>query len=86
MQPLSVHQRFSNDDFVILLLYVSNMLSVGHDTSKIAKLKKELSKSFAMKNLGPVKQILGMRVIHDIKSEVVLSQDGYIGKVHEKFI
>jgi hypothetical protein len=34
-------------------------LIVGHDTKKIDKLKRELSKSFALKNLGPANQVLG---------------------------
>ena len=36
---------------------------VGQDTNKIEKLKKELNKSFAMKDLGPAKQILGMKIV-----------------------
>ncbi|PKI36655.1 hypothetical protein CRG98_042960 [Punica granatum] len=36
-------KQFSDGDFIILLLYVDDMLLVGHDMSKIAELKKELS-------------------------------------------
>ncbi|KAL6329151.1 hypothetical protein AAG906_011604 [Vitis piasezkii] len=50
--------KFSNDDFVILLLYVDDILIVGRNVSRIDSLKKQLSKSFAMKDLGPVKRIL----------------------------
>ena len=28
-------RKFSNDDFIILLLYVDDMLIIGHDSSKI---------------------------------------------------
>ncbi|KAL6347018.1 hypothetical protein AAG906_012269 [Vitis piasezkii] len=52
-------KKFSDGEFIILLLYVDDMLIVGHDTGKIDKLKKELSKSFEMKDLGPASQILG---------------------------
>ena len=41
-------QKFSDDDFVILLLYVDDMLIVGKNASKINRLKKQLSRSFAM--------------------------------------
>ncbi|RVX00702.1 Retrovirus-related Pol polyprotein from transposon TNT 1-94 [Vitis vinifera] len=47
-------QKFSDDDFVILLLYVDDILIVGRNVSRIDNLKKQLSKSFAMKDLGPV--------------------------------
>ena len=39
-------QKFSDNDFIILLLYVDDMLIVGKNTSKIDELKKELCKSF----------------------------------------
>ena len=58
-------KKFPNGDFFILLLYVDDMLIVGQDTNKIEKLKKELNKSFAMKDLGPAKQILGMKITKD---------------------
>ena len=53
-------KKFDGGDFLILLLYVDNMLIVGQDPKKIRILKKVLSKSFAMKDMGPAKQILGM--------------------------
>jgi hypothetical protein len=62
-------KKFSDDDFVIFLLYVNNMLIVGHDAAKIEKLKRELRKSFAMKDLGLAKQILGMKIIRDRKKK-----------------
>jgi ATP-binding cassette subfamily B (MDR/TAP) protein 1 len=58
-------KRCAEGDFIILLLYVDDMLIVGNDTKRIALLEKELSKSFAMKDLGPAKKILGMKISHD---------------------
>ena len=79
-------RKYSDDDFIILLLYVDDMLIIGHDPSKIDKLKRELSKSFAMKDLGPVKHILGMKISRDRKNEKLwLSQESYIEKVLERF-
>ncbi|RVX05220.1 Retrovirus-related Pol polyprotein from transposon TNT 1-94 [Vitis vinifera] len=53
-------QKFSDDDFVILLLYVDDILIVGKNVSRIDKLKKQLSKSFSMKDLGPVLERFNM--------------------------
>ena len=50
---------------MILLLYVDDMLIVGQDLKKIACLEKALSRSFAMKDRGPTKQILGMHIVWD---------------------
>nr|GEX13050.1 splicing factor U2af small subunit B-like [Tanacetum cinerariifolium] len=57
--------RFGDDDFIILLLYVDDMLIVGKNIGRIAQLKRDLSKSFAMKDLGPAKQILVTRIFRD---------------------
>ena len=79
-------KRFDDDDFIILLLYVDDMLIVGHYRKKIDKLKREMSKSFAMKNLAPVRYILGMRIVHDRKQRKLwLSQEKYIKKVLDRF-
>ena len=79
-------RKFSNDDFIILLLYVDDMLIISHDSSKIDRLKREFSKSFAMQDLGSAKQILGMKISRDRKNRKLwLSQESYIEKVLERF-
>ena len=52
-------KKYASDDFIILLLYIDDMLTIGHDLKKIVALKKALSKSFVMKDLGSAKQSLG---------------------------
>jgi hypothetical protein len=75
-------KRFLADDFIILLLYVDDILIIGKNVSRIIKVKKELRKSFAMNDLGPAKQILGMRIERDRSSnKLYLSQERYIEKV-----
>ena len=79
-------KKFFDDDFIILILYVDDMLIIGHDSSKIDKSKRDLNKSFAMKDLGSTKQKLGMKISHDRKNRKLwLSQESYIEKVLERF-
>ena len=48
---------------------------------------RKLAKSFAMKDLGATKQILGMRIPRDMKNcKLTLSQGEYIENVLERFI
>ena len=62
------------------------LMIVGQDSFKINKLKIELSKSFAMKDLEPVKQILDMKIVQDRNNgHIWLPQEGYIEKVLERF-
>ena len=79
-------KKFYDDDFITLLLHVNDMLIIGHDSSKIDRLKIELTKSFAMKDLGSAKHILGMKIYHDKKNmKLWLFQESYIEKVLERF-
>ena len=78
--------KMLDDCYIILLLYVDDMLIAGSNMVEIKKLKKKLSIEFAMKDLGASKQILEMRTMRDrIVGTVELSQEGYIQKVLNRF-
>ena len=79
-------RKFPNGKFVILLLYVDDMLIVGQDAGVIGNLKKDLFKSFDMKDLGPARQILGTQILRNRKAKKLwLSQEKYIEQVLERF-
>ncbi|CAL5429326.1 unnamed protein product [Camellia sinensis] len=68
--------RFSSGNFIILLLYVDDMLIIGHDITLINKWKNDLSQYFDMKNFGPAQQILGKKIFRDRKAKKIwLSQE-----------
>ena len=48
-------KKFEGGDFLILLLYVEDMLIIGRDQAKIRMLKKALNRTFAMKDLDPAR-------------------------------
>ena len=65
---------------------MDDLLIVRHDRINIGKLKESLSKSFAMKDLGPAKQILGMSIRRDWQARRLWgSQEKYIEKVLQRF-
>ncbi|RDX62866.1 hypothetical protein CR513_58763, partial [Mucuna pruriens] len=62
------------------------MLIVGKSISRIDRLKKQLSESFAMKDMGAAKQILGIRIIRDRQAKKLwLSQEHYVKRVLQRF-
>ena len=65
---MCVHSTVHWSKFIILLLYVDDMLIVGQNVSMIRKLKADLSKAFDIKDLSPAKQILGMEITRDRKA------------------
>ena len=86
VDPCVYVRRFPDDIFIILLLYVDDMLIMGQDADMIQKLKMELSKTFYMKDLGSTKRILGMEILRDRKTgKLWLSQERYIERMLERF-
>ena len=56
-------KKLNGGDFLILMLYVDDMLIVEQDRIKITILKKALSRSFSMKDMGPMREIMGMHIV-----------------------
>lgn len=70
------------DCYIILLLYVDNMLIVGLDMEKIKELKEQLLKEFELKDFVLAKKILGIKINRDRSVGILkLSQVEYIEKV-----
>ena len=62
------------------------MLASGSNMQEINVVKRKLDNSFAMKDLGAVKQILGMRITGDRENhKLTLYQSEYIENVLERF-
>ncbi|KAG9455261.1 hypothetical protein H6P81_008165 [Aristolochia fimbriata] len=79
-------QRFNDGDYIILTLYIDDMLIAGTNMKKIDDLKKWLANQFSMKDLGEAKQLLGMQITRDKKKKKLsLSQEGYVKKDLERF-
>ena len=72
--------------YIILLLYVDDMLIAGLDMDDIRRLKQQFLKEFDMKELGPAKKILGIQITRDKQRGFLqLSQADYINRVLQRF-
>jgi Reverse transcriptase (RNA-dependent DNA polymerase) len=58
-------KKNSNGDFIILLLYVDDILVFESDLKKIKTLKERLGSEFAIKDLGATSQIFRMGITRD---------------------
>ena len=53
---------FDDDSYIILCLYVDDILLVGSNMDHMKGLKHQLAHAFSMKNLGEEKQILSINI------------------------
>ncbi|GKA61120.1 retrovirus-related pol polyprotein from transposon TNT 1-94 [Tanacetum coccineum] len=84
--PCAYFKRFGNNDFIILLLYVDDMLVAGPNKDRINKLKAQLAREFEMKDLGPANKILGMQIHQDkVSRKIWLLQKSYVKKILQRF-
>lgn len=58
--------------FILVLLYVDDVLIASSDKQEIKKLKSALSRRFEMKNLEETKKILDMELLRDRSRNTLL--------------
>ncbi|KAJ0591220.1 putative RNA-directed DNA polymerase [Helianthus annuus] len=86
-QSLCDHSLFilnKKDVVVILLVYVDDIVITGNSSNEIASIKKSLSESFLIKDLGLLKYFLGIEVLYSEKT-VCLSQRKYCLELLNEF-
>ncbi|KAH9752530.1 hypothetical protein KPL71_014732 [Citrus sinensis] len=79
-----VYVKATENDYVILCLYVDDMLIVGSDDDMIKSTKNMLKSKFGMKEMGLTDVILGIK-ISKASNGLILSQTHYVDKILEKF-
>ena len=78
--------KWSKDKFMILFLYVDNILLAGNDKGLVITIKEWLSSNFEMKDMGEAAYILGVKIERDrSKKPLAMSQESYIIKILERF-
>ena len=60
-----MYLKHSNSGFVILSLYVDNILLAGNSKEMIDIVKRWLSSNFEMKDMGEANYVLGMKIVRD---------------------
>ena len=81
-----VYTKRSKGKFVIMSLYVDDILIAGNDKSFVMEIKAWLSSNFEMKDMGEAAYILGVKISRNRSKKLLsLSQETYIKKILERF-
>ncbi|KAE8660160.1 acyl-CoA dehydrogenase family member 10-like [Hibiscus syriacus] len=84
--PCVYFKRSGDNNFVILPLYVDDMLVAEPNKVHIEELKAKLAREFEMKDLGSTNNILGMQIHRDRSNRKIwLSQKNYLKKILSRF-
>ena len=76
----------SEGEMFIVAVYVDDIILGGKSESKLMEVKKELSKTFEMKDLGPLHHFLGVKIIQDsITGTIWIGQQSYTEKILQRF-
>lgn len=67
-----------------VIIYVDNILIISNDDSEMSKLKNHLKSKFDVRDLGDVKDCLGLEFTRS-KKEITVRQRGYICDVLNRF-
>jgi hypothetical protein len=79
-------KKLDKGSYIILFLYVDDMLVARSNMKHINEIKHKLANSFSMKDLDAAKQIFGLRITWDRKNrKLFLSQSEYVENVLKGF-
>ena len=79
-----VYIKDTKHGYVIVCLYVDDMLIVGSDDKMIISTKNTLNSRFDMKDMRLANVILGIKIIRTL-DELMLSQSHYVDNILRKF-
>jgi hypothetical protein len=90
LKPLNsdpcVYINKEDGNIVIVVIYVDDLMVASDNPRKLQRLKSELSKSFKMKDLGPLSFCLGIEFTQDVKKQTItMSQSKYIKETLSRF-
>jgi hypothetical protein len=81
-----VYAKFKNGKYIVLILYVDDILLASSNMNLLMETKKILSSNFGMKDLNEASFVLGIEIHRDRRKKVLgLLQTAYIEKVLKKF-
>ncbi|GJU86906.1 retrotransposon protein, putative, ty1-copia subclass [Tanacetum coccineum] len=81
-----VYMKASGSYVTFLILYVDDILIMGNNIPMLQDVKSYLGRCFAIKDIGEVAYILGIKIYRDRSKQLIgLCQSAYIEKIFKRF-
>jgi hypothetical protein len=69
--PCVININKEDGNIIIVVIYVDDLMVASDNPRKLQRLKSELSKSFEMKDLGPLSFCLGIEFTQDVEKQTI---------------
>jgi histone deacetylase 1/2 len=83
-EPCVWFRRIANT-IVIIAVYVDDVLITGDNTAEINRISSTMGKRFKMKDLGEIRQFLGIEARHLPGGALFISQEAYAKEIVSKY-
>ncbi len=81
-----VYIRKGKDSTLVVVLYVDDILFMGSNSQELQKAKNAFMKLWECRDLGKVKEYLGMRINHNkVAHTLIINQEDYAKKIVKRF-
>lgn len=81
-----IYMKVSGRKFIILVLYVDDILLAANDFALLHDVKKFLSNKLEMKDMGEASYVIGIEIFRNRSQGLLgMSQKGYMNKILERF-
>jgi hypothetical protein len=79
-----IYSKFNNNEYVIICLYVDDLLIFGTNIDVVHEAKRFISSNFDMKDMGKANVILDIKVLR-YDNCITLSQSHYVEKLLKRY-
>jgi len=81
-----IYYKSEKGKMIIIAIYVDDIMIMANDVSTMTETKKSLTNKFKMKDLGEIKNFLGIRIERDRqRGKIWMDQNTYIQRILEKY-
>ena len=86
LSDTGVYVCYKDKSIIVVILYVDDVLFLGNNKQLLLQLKQQFMKKWECRDLGPVKEYLGMKIVQDRKKKlIILDQIDYAKKIVKRF-